>query len=404
MADSPATSLTIASVAEDGDLLRLAARALPYRPLTFSGKQRAEFTWYPGSPIATAQMLGPEESAITLKGFWKDRFLSNETGTAAARYGADEIGTVRVLTQLVDGMRRRGQLYKLTWDELVRVGHITGFTQTWHNAHDCEWEIEFTPISQGDEETPVVLNNLPNVADYYQQTASAVNTARSGLRIRVPLPTATAINDSVPELTAPTYSQRLSILAGAVELAATLGPRVAGILSELDDALLGLQNNAYNTAASVYSLTLVGSDAGRRMVALAAQNIAQARRTYATVTDVSWPTVFNVSPADPNDVNIGAQVAMRAYQRRVRESTRDLAYQQGTQASAILSTLNPELKAAFVAPQNMDLRDVSTQFYGTPDSWRDLLVFNKLESSRLTAGTLIWVPQRSNSSATTRGY
>lgn len=402
MADSPATSLLISNEADENDWLYLLSRALPYRPVTFSGKQRAEFTWYPGSPIATTQMLGPEESAITLKGFWKDKFLPENGG--AAYYNNSPVDTVRNLTQLVDGMRRRGQLYKLTWDELVRVGHITSFTQTWHNAHDCEWEIEFTPLSQGDEATPVVLGNLPNVADYYQQTAASVNTARSGLRISVPLPTATAINDSVPELAAPTYSQRLSILAGAVELAATLGPRVAGILSELDDALLGLQNNAYNTAASVYSLTLVGSDAGRRMVALAAQNIAQARRTYATVTDVSWDTVFNVAPADPNDVNIGSQVAMRAYQRRVRESTRDLAYQQGTQASEILATLNPELKAAFIAPQNMDLRDVSTQFYGTPDSWRDLLIFNKLESSRLTAGTLVWVPQRSNSSATTRSY
>lgn len=399
MAESPATSLTIASMVGAADTLQLYARALPYRPVTFTGKQRAEFTWYPGSPIATTQMLGPEESAISLKGFWKDRFLVDVAGSTAI-YDSADVGTVRDLTTLVDGMRRRGQLYKLTWDNLVRVGHITSFTQTWHNAHDCEWELEFTPLSQGDEETPVVLNNLPNVADYYQQTTAAVLTARANLRVQVPLPTQDALNSSL-SLLPNVFFQRMEIVADFIDLTASLGPTVAGIISELDDALLALQNNAYNAAASVYDLTQTGPNAGRRIAALSAQNIAQAKRTYSTICDVAWPSVFNVAPADPSTVNVGSQVSMRAYQRRVRNSTRDLAYQQGTQAAAILATLNPELKAAFVAPQNMDLRDVSTQFYGSPDDWRMLLVFNKLESSRLTAGTLIWVPQRSNSSAAT---
>ena len=396
MADAPATSLLIASETAENDWLYLLSRALPYRPVTFTGKQRAEFTWYPGSPIATAQMLGPEESAITLKGFWKDRFLPEDNG--AAYYDDQPVSTVRDLTTIVDGMRRRGQLYKLTWDNLVRVGHITSFTQMWHNAHDCEWELEFTPISQGDEETPVVLKNLPNVADYYQQTAAAVLTARTNLRVQVPLPTQDALNSSLTGLP-DAFFQRMEIVADFIDLTASLGPTVAGIISELDDALLALQNNAYNAAASVYDLTQTGPNAGRRIAALSAQNIAQAKRTYLTVCDVSWTSVFNVAPADPSTVNVGSQVSMRAYQRRVRNSTRDLAYQQGTQAAEILATLNPELKAAFVAPQNMDLRDVSTQFYGAPDDWRMLLVFNKLDSSRLTAGTLIWVPQRSNGSA-----
>jgi hypothetical protein len=341
-------------------------------------------------------MLGPEESAISLKGFWKDRFL---VGNSGALYASEAVDTVRNLTTIVDGMRRRGQLYKLTWDNLVRVGHITSFTQTWHNAHDCEWELEFTPLSQGDEETPVVLNNLPNVADYYQETANAALTSRSSLRINVGPTTEDAL--SLAQLAAlenPT-ANRLRISVGDTSVFVSLTAAAAGAISELDDALLGLQNNAYSAAASVYDLTLAGPDAGRRMAALAAQNIAQARGTYSTLTDIAWPAVFNVAPSDPSDISIGSQVAMRAYQRRVRNSTRDLAYQQGTQAAAILATINPELTAAFVAPKDMDLRDVSTQFYGAPDDWRMLLVFNKLDSSRLTAGTLIWVPQRSNGSA-----
>jgi len=46
----------------------------------------------------------------------------------------------------------------------------------------------------------------------------------------------------------------------------------------------------------------------------------------------------------------------------------------------------------FQARDGMDLRTVSTQFYGTPDEWQSLMVFNNLLSSGLVAGQVIFVP------------
>lgn len=407
MAESPASYLTIENLDGSSDILTLTSRALPYRPVTFAGSQRVEFTWYPGSPVATTQMLGPEEQAITLQGFWKDRFLFGEGGSSPANYEASPIGTVRELTKVVDGMRRRGQLYRLTWDEIVRDGHITSFTQTWHNGRDCEWELEFTPISQGDQQTPVSFKNLPDVADYTKQTEDATNDARGALRINVGPTAVDATSLAQLVLAENPTTNTLRVTIGTTEVPISLSRAAAGAISDLDDFLLGAQNAVYDTAVQVADAVVAGPEAARNLVALAFRHIGQAQTAYGALTDRAWTGVFGTGANDPDDISIGSQVAMRAYQSRLYQSIRDFAFQQGTQAREILDTLNPELAAAFVAPTNMDLRDVSTQFYGSPDDWRILLIYNRFTTSKLTAGQLVWVPQRSNSSAsnlTSGGY
>lgn len=401
MAESPASYLTLENLDGSPDILTLNARALPYRPVTFAGAQRVEFTWYPGSPVATTQMLGPEEEAITLQGFWKDRFLRSTafSGIQAADYGAEPVETARALTQIVDGMRRRGQLYRLTWDEIVRDGHITAFRQTWHNAHDCEWELEFKPISQGDQQTPVGFSNLPNVADYFQRTVSATNDARGALRINVGPTALDATSLAQLTLAENPATNTLRVTIGTTAAPISFSGAAAGALSNLDDFLLSAQNTVYETVTQVAAVVVAGPEAARNLVALAFRNIGQSQIAYGALTDRAWTGVFGTGANDPDDISIGSQVAMRAYQSRLYQSLRDFAFQQGTQAREILDTLNPELAAAFVAPTNMDLRDVSTQFYGSPDDWRILLIYNRLTTSKLVAGQLVWVPQRSNSSA-----
>src|SRR5262245_24990140 len=59
-------------------VVRLIGRALPYRPITFSGTMRHDITWYPGNPEATIQVLGAAEDPTTINGRWSDRWLGSE--------------------------------------------------------------------------------------------------------------------------------------------------------------------------------------------------------------------------------------------------------------------------------------------------------------------------------------
>lgn len=389
-AQNEATPLTLAE--DGGGTLSLRGRALPYKPLAISGKQRAEFNWYPGNPQATVQMLGPEEQTITFRGFWKDKFLqgSNDAlltdtlGNAIlARTGtsptAEVIGSVVELVNIVDNMRRMGRRIKLTWDKLIRYGHIIGFTQTWHTTHYCEWELEFAVSSLEEPLVPASTPNLTNLADASNRAAQWVPGTEA------------AWQRPKPAVVSPLATIRRQVAAW-------------------DNQILSASNQFADGASQVAQAIQVGPNAARTLLTSCTSALAAATQAVGNVADVAMTEAFAIGSVfaagtalvtgetnaqREDSLPFGMQLGTASYQNGIKRS-----YLQVRSSSAVLrwqmqQQLQDELKASFVAKQNMDLRDVSTQFYGTPDSWRDLLIYNGLTTSQLTAGQLIWVPQQS---------
>lgn len=394
-----ATSLTLAE--EGGGTLTLTGRALPYMPLAISGKQRAEFNWYPGNPQATVQMLGPEEQTISIKGFWKDKFIQG-TGAATLSFegraseetflGFSEFSTVSVggrsvasvveLVNIVDTMRRMGRRIMLTWDKVIRYGHIVGFTQTWHTAHYCEWELEFGVMSL---EEPNIESSNPNQLDL-----AAVATMAADWPERVS--TAKFINRPFP---------------------VTLTPKLNAALTSLDAEIFRISSGIGQAAQLAAQAIQIIPNAARSVISslagavsstsLALGNLTDTALTesfaFATVTQAGSTFGLGESNALREDsLPFGIQLGAASYQRQISASYRTVRTSSAQMRFDLQRQLQNELKASFVAKQDMDLRDVSTQFYGTPNNWRDLLIYNGLTSSRLTAGQLIWVPQQGYSS------
>lgn len=386
MAESPATTLTISEPASVPDrmVLVLSRRALPYRPLTLSGKQRVEFSWYPGSPIATSQVLGPEEEPFTMQGFWKEKFLGQEGVGRSASITNVGVASVRELVSAVDRMRRRGQLCRFTWDEIVRDGHITSFQQTWHNAYDCEWELEFSPISQGEQFTAPGTTPLPQLGDV------AIGWQELGAR-------------TVERLDNPPLG---------------FSETVAALVNEFDDLVLGATNAATNAVRGVVDNVMAGPDAINRLSAIGEGVILQSRRVFFSVCDQADETLFPVlggAPVNnianrlgvvepittdlslPDDLLLSETINAAVYKSAVKEDVRGIrnfAVEQNAEYSTVIT---PNLLQTFLAQQNSDLRDISTEFYGTPDEWRTLMLFNRKTNSKVRAGELLFVPDLGNS-------
>ena len=371
MANSPATSLKIFELSGEYQVI-LTDRALPYRPVTFTGKQRAEFTWYPGSPVATAQMLGPEEQAFTLKGFWKERFIAVPLSPAVIA-ASDVFGTVGVqsLVGVFDTMRRRGQLCQFTWDSIERVGYITSFTQTWHNRYDCEWELEFTPISQGEQQVPQVINPMPDVgsaAAAWQDGAYNLNRA-FGISVGASEP--------------PPYS---------------LADTIAATLNVLDDTVLEYSNAVTGAVQNVTQQVLAGPDALNRIIALGEGMKRSTAQTLTSVVEQADGSLFPLLNVDqPDDINLSTATTAAVYKYTVRAAVLALRNAAIEQQEEYGEALDPQLLQTFIAPKDIDLRDVSTQFYGEPNQWRVLMLFNRLDTSRVAAGTLLFIPQLGSS-------
>lgn len=384
--NAPAESLTLEE--EGGNTLVLNERFLPYRPITIGGKQRAEFTWYPGSPEATVQMLGPEEDSIQLRGFWKDKFYGeNSVGYGpTANYqqndtglGLSRVDNVAALVQVVDDMRRMGRRITLNWAGLRRVGHITGFRQTWHNVHDCEWEIDFSVVSQGETTVPAVAAVTITPPDAYQLAL------KQAILIQDSIIAASRVNDVL----AITNQASVALNAAEVLVQATTGA-------------------LYDVARGYTSAYVTVTQGLRRVVSIQTGAIASTANVLRTTADTALSEFYSFGQyGDQDNTPLGVQLAAdnlrRTVTRDLRATTR--AFALNRRQAAVESTGTAAQVQSYVAPANTDLRAVSQLYYGTPDYWRQLMTYNGLNTSKLSAGQTIFVPPASmlNSQASTGG-
>ena len=360
---------------EGGAYVELVERGLPYRPIAFGGKQRIEFTWYPGSPNATTQMLGPEESAITMKGFWKDAYLRSSF-TAYGEGGAEGGGaivinpTVANLVRHVDTMRRRGQVCEFEWGEIKRIGHITEFTQTWHNVHDCEWELTFSPLGQDDAQ-----NGTPVKAPAVSPSAVVGSFTQAVVDFNTRLSNASSVVKEV--LNAP-YLDSVDTLLFNTQQTVTLGA-----------------NLVYTTATSLTAIVLRPAEAANRFLTTLSQSTVALANTGNVIAGRSVDALFNFRSLGGglDSVPLAKQTTAYQWQRLQREGARASAETLAGRFAQTKQALQQELLAVYTARENQDLSSVSTKYYGRPDYWHQLMDYNGLKESRLDIGQVVLVPK-----------
>lgn len=358
------SSFAILEMTGQRRLLELRGRALPYRPYTLRGKQRAEFTWYPGNPTASVQLLGAKEEPTQLRGQWKDRYLrsSDDDGrgvvpTAVAELNGSQLADVHALVTVVDSMRRAGQLLEVTWDEQVRRGILTDFSVSWNRREWAEWEMEFTWQGQGEEESAVAFATAPDALTFTTRLSTLVSTLRE--KILAPFQVVQEFKD---ELTA------------SVEAVESAAAELVNLQREVADAVFDVTDTIERTLAAAVTVR----DGAADIVALV----------------ISTPPRAVVNVVDSSALTLGEVLEVDVWTRGVKQAARDVERLGAEQSDELEDKLNQtDLLAAFVARQPMDLRDVSQTYYGSPDEWRRLLKYNNLASSKLLRGALVLVPK-----------
>ena len=385
---SGATSFTIAQLSGKKRVLSLAGRALPYRPISFSGTQRAEFTWYTGNPVATMQVLGSEEDETTISGEWKDKFLGTAIDSAffttdgqpviptAIATVADSSGastnltTAWDVTQVANIMRREGQLVAVTWFNVIRHGLIRKFVFSPENIHDIKWEMTFQWISQGDIYYPAAPVTGPAFGDFVQNIA-AVAVAIQGIADVVSA-NASVSRSFVTNLTA-TINQ---VNNDITDLSSTLSSIAASTIDPANAA----QKGAAQATQAINDLVLLS------------QGISAVPSTVSSAVYAALPTGANGIPGSPTQ-NYGQVLSVELSNRNFLKASQQGQAQAAQQRAQLLKQIDVNIIAVFIAQSNTDLRDVSTQYYGTPDDWIQIKTFNQFTSSKLTAGQTVFVPK-----------
>lgn len=366
-----ASSLTIKELGGEERSLEFLGRALPYRPFTLKGSMRAEFTYYPGNPIATVQVLGASEQDTTLQGAWKDRFLRQQdddgnsilnSGVVTLYDGGREqaLQDVDSICGLVDDFRMKGQLLEVTWDTKVRIGLLKEFEQKWTRHEVCEWSMTFGWISRGEKEVPTNVSQT----GAFDNAKGTFDNLLSGLQ---------------------------AVIAGAQEGIAIVESVLAEVnsyVNDIDAAVTAIDDTVNGVASSVLSV----ADGSKRLLGIFDTIKDDAEGLKATVQGV--PSAALLSSGDVANVTFGESLNAGSWARSIADSCDDLRAQAAEQGFQISQTLDEqEILDVFNARQDTDLRDVSSRYYGTPEEWSRLMTFNGLTTSRLTAGMEILIPR-----------
>lgn len=357
-------TLVIRELTGDKREIYLTGRALPERPIEFSGEQQLDVSNYPGSPISTAQVLGAREAGTTLRGWWKERYVAEHVASGGVPYAQldyQAVNGVRELAELFDDVRRKGQMLLLQWAHLARHGHLKRFTQKWHTVYDLEWEAEFVWVSQAETDLDLTATT-PELSYSSVASSSLVELESAG----------GAATDAGAMLSMSSgFAQDLRDAAAQAQ--------------EMLDSVAGVANGAAGAAtdplvAARQLAGVLGYAAG------AAWDVEQAMRSKVDAARCAGEDIWKVG--------VGAACAGAWVGRQVRRAFRAVRHNSARRSAELLQASSPDLKAVVRARPGDDLRALATRHYGTPSSWRALAKFNGLYSSNLADGQVVLIPAK----------
>ena len=365
MASSPPAPLAsifkITELTGDQRVMVLQYRGVPYRGLPFKGTQRVDVTWLPGAPVGTSTVLGPTEEPTQMNGMWKDIFFGEFSVRGSTPpcmlLNGTPVLSVKDAVAFMDSFRRLGQLMRVNWAHIIRVGHLASFEHTWDNEHDVRWNIEWKWISQGDTPGPVVPAGGPQLNDI----SSAIRQQMDDFD-NIPMPRGFGLANG--------------FLNG---------------IQEFQQNLEGLILNIEDTVVTTTNQVMAPVRAARGIMTTLRGIQGECDDLVAFVTEQP-AGVMNGNTTNLGDQSFNEQLEAERFRAETLQWANELRRQSIEQRSRLQSQVNYAVVGTYIAHANDDLRNVSKIFYGTPFEWRRIMVYNGLDSSSLTQGEVVLVP------------
>jgi hypothetical protein len=333
------TAFVIEEIAGQRRRIELGGRALPYQNVSWTGRTRTKQTWYPGNPVATLQVLGPELEPTKINGMWKDRFLPDQIR-------ARGFGTIETAEQIVAAMReiqRSGVDLRVQWGFEVRFGVLTSFEANWIRPQDVTWNAEFT-WSGEQEQAP---------------RAGAAPAQQGALRLAT-----TAVDDDFvldPPTVRPDYR--------------------AAVLGQID-AVREKVGDVFDAVRSTTGTVEIPITAVQGALAAVESIRSETSETLTTLVDTPYTAaqvadyvvdVFKIE-------NWRRTVALRSRVQRAEAQRQGLDLAKKAVPNAI---------QVIVVPENVTLRQLAISYYGNADDWQLIADVNGLTDSQVAAGTVL---------------
>jgi hypothetical protein len=321
----------------------LLGNMMPKVPFKYGGTQRMMKEHYPGSDEPVIHVMGAEEDDVVINGRLYDK-----------RYRDKSLrGVAEKVVDLIELMRRRGNLVRLQLGPWQRYGFISKANFSLKTRADIDYEITFTvsgekkpfnyQIITKNQDVPQALNkSLIDAALAFQSTYSTVPTG-------------------VPQSISDILNAGISDVATVISTVTTF---VDAVIQEGNDI-----GQSINRAIG--------------LVRFAQRKLSDYKRTVAGISYVN----------DLNNVSLSAKYRAAGYMTGSVSSTltlQGILQQMKDRFSAIAGTI-PISRHRVKDGDN--LQRISVQQYGTSDNWKAIYDHNKLTTTALTTGTVLEIPR-----------
>ena len=358
----------------------LRGRSLPRQPITFGGEQAVVIDYFSGNPVAYAQVIGPKYLPTEVGGEWNDIFLFEDSnapyllgfppisaagkppppganalvaGTSfisgSATAGSQQAYLARTVRDAMDLIRRSGALLRVEWGSIVRYGFLTRATFPHKREQDIGFELEFQWIGDTDAQ-PKAVPKEANVLGFLKGLNALLE------KLLAALLTADYLTQQfLQSFTAP-ISKIINLLSALVQ---TLAKMLSQVL------------NPFDIVASIKAAAIGLKLAVMDLIALFDRNGAALRgRDNAT-----------------------SQAFLALAELSARQLLLELAFLCAERERELDAFFTKQVLATHVAQAGQNLRDISTLYYGRPESWPDIADFNGLAGSLTTPGKLLRIPR-----------
>lgn len=333
------------------DAVVLQGNFMPNEAFKHGGTQKIVKDYYPGNAEPVTQVLGPQEDNITVRGKFKTkRFKDNALRLAAREY-----------SELVDAMRRRGNLVRITLGEFKRYGYIERSSFEFMRLQEISYEIEFS----------IVGLSMPSNTKQLEGDDQDINRPNKELTAAAAAAVATYKNypDSMPRTLSEFLNDQISTVAEAIGLVTGFIDNVFNTAENLEASAgraVGLIKNA-RTKIAVYQRRVGALDYGLT-------NLAGGVSAAGKGTAYKYLNANHLFKSQSAMLSLSQQLA--ALQKRFEALARTVPFRR------------------HLVRQGDSLQKLAVIYYGDAELWKRIYDHNKLTSTALDRGKVLEIPRR----------
>jgi LysM repeat protein len=333
------------------DAITLLGSFMPLIPFEYGGTQQIVKDYYPGNSEPVVQVLGPRENDTTIRGKFKTKRFPDDVGLQFA---------AREYQELVDAMRLRGNMVKITLGEWRRYGFIEECAFKLNRLSDIEYSIKFSIIGFNPPRNCKFVANPDD--DLIAPNKRLTRTAEALLGQMQNYPS------TMPRTISEFLNDQISSVASVVNLVTGF---VDGALADVEN----LTASANRAVGLIKNARATISRTGRRIGALQ-MNIS----TLGTgVSRRSFKSAAVITNAAHIHKILGGMSTLAAL----------LAALQARYATL---TKTVPMKRHLVK-QGDTLQRLAMKYYNSSDSWKVIYDHNKLSSTNLVVGSVLEIPK-----------